>query len=61
MIKAKKRTANKGFGKMRADVTQHQLLFCYCAAVVGPVQHETGVYNHKLKNSFQIFVAHKIL
>ena len=25
----------KWFGKMRADITQHQLFFCYCAAVVG--------------------------
>ena len=26
---------NKKFGKKLADNTQHQLLFCYCAGVVG--------------------------
>jgi len=34
-MKLRSKAANSGFGKMRADISQHQLLFYYCAAVIG--------------------------
>jgi len=44
------------FGKMRLDITQHQLLLCYCAVVIKATEFcsaKNFILNFKIKNQQQ--------